>query len=201
MAVCDVCCFNDGKRFGYVALLDSVTNGKRNAVKIFGNMFGSNFKFINLDLLKNFNIKTLRKPEKFGRYIKSLYPQMIINPINVNGLVFDLPYIYLGNTALVSWEPIFEEEVSTSSFKILHEGLIVEYNYHQPIFISVLSAKRHIPKTNEEQLLINCSTGMVTRVVKRATATSYIEAQYHVENGKWVCDGCNEVPIAGYKMR
>ena len=201
MAVCDVCCFNDGYKFGYVALLDSVSNGKRNAVKIFGNMFGTNFRAIHPDTLKSFNVKTLRKPEKFGKYIKAMYPQMMINPISVNGVVFDLPIVYINNIPLANWEPVFEEEVTQGSFRVLSEGLIVEYNYQQPIFISVLSAKRHIPKMNEERLLVNCSNGMITRTVKRASATSYLEAQYHIEGGMWVCDAYEEVPIAGYKLR
>ena len=201
MAVCDVYCFKEGQRTGYLAVLDTFSNGKRNAVKLFGDMFGFNYKQIKSDLIPTFNVKTLRSPAKFGKYIKSVYPSVMINPININGVVFDLPYIQSGNMCLARWEPVFEDDISEKSFNILSAGLIVEYNFQQPIFISVLDAKRHIPKVNEERLLINISTGVITRSIKRASISEYMEATYHIENGNWICDSFNKVPIAGYKMR
>lgn len=201
MSVCDVLRFSDGRRTGYIAILNSQTNGKRNAVKIYGDFYGNNFKMFDMSLLEQLNVKTLRAKNKFDKYIKSCFPNAVINPVAINGVVFDLPYISINNILCAEWEPVFEECVDKSSFNILSEGLIVEYYFQQPIFVSVLNAKRHVPKSNLERLLINRNTGLITRSVARATATSYFEGTYHIENGCWKCDSYNEVPIAGYKLR
>lgn len=201
MSVCNVLRFSDGKRTGYIAILNSQTNGKRNAVKIYGDFYGNNFKMFDMSLLGQLNIKTLRTKNKFDKYVKSCFPNVAINPISINGVVFDLPYISVNNILYAEWEPVFEECVNKSSFNILSEGLIVEYYYQQPIFVSVLSAKRHVAKVNSERLMLNIRTGVITRDITKAEAERYVEASYNLVNGTWVCTSFKEVPIAGYKLR
>lgn len=201
MSVCEICCFLDNNRFGYVALLDSVTNGKHNAVKFFGDNWGTNFRRVSMDFVRSLNTKTYRSSKKFGRLIKSCYPNIAINPIQVSNVVFDIPYIYANNSILAQWSPVFEEDLSPSSLSFLSKDSIVEYNYQQPIFIFMLDFKRHVPKVNSECLLINTFNDMITREVSQALSDKYIEYKAHIENGHWVTDFYKEVPIMGYKMR
>lgn len=201
MSVCDIRCFNEANKCGYVAILSSRSGGKVNAVKYNGVDFGFNFNPITPAEMSQLRIKTIRSAKEFGRYIKEINSNIMINPINVNGIVFDLPFMYYNNAVIARWTPLFEKDVSQNSFNILSEGLIVEYNFQQPIFVSVLDAKRHIPKTNSERLLVNCANGVVTRAITKAEAERYLEASYHLMNGSWVCDSYEEAPIAGYKLR
>lgn len=201
MAVCDVRCFNYENKSGYIAILDSFINGRFNAVKYNGNEFGFNFNPITRQEMDALKIKTIRSAKDFGRYIKELNCSIMINPINVNGIIFDLPFMYYNNTVIARWEPVFEKDITKNSFNIISGGSIVEYYFQQPIFISVLNAKRHLPKINSERLLVNCTTGMITREITRAYSEKYLEASYHLMNCNWVCDSYQEVPIAGYKLR
>lgn len=201
MSVCDIRCFNESGKAGYVALLDSVSDGKLNAVRYNGTDFGFNFHLIALGELNKFKVKTVRSAKDFGRYIKEVNAYFMVSPIQVQGLVFDIPYIYYGGKPICRWQPIFEKGIGKNSFNILSEGMIVEYYYQQPIFISVLDAKRHIPKVNMERLLVNTATGVVTRTVSKAEATEYFEGVYHLVNGDWCCDNVQRIPIAGYKLR
>lgn len=201
MAVCEIRCFNEMGKFGYVALLDSQTRGKRNCIKYIGKSFGTNFNIITAQELALCHVRVVRSAKDFGRYIKELYPNFMVNPIKVGNLTFDLPCMYFNNTILARWEPIFEKDISYSSFNIISDGAIIEYNYQQPIYISVLDAKRHVPKMNAERLLVNQISGVVTRYVSKADPNRFYEANYHLVNGGWVCDSFSEAPIAGYKLR
>lgn len=201
MSVCEIRCFNEMGKFGYVALLDSQTRGKRDCIKYIGKGFGDNFIPISIQEMSLYHIKTVRSAKDFGRYIKELYPSFMVNPIQVGQITFDLPCIYYNGSILARWEPIFEKDISSASFNILSEGVIIEYNFQQPIYISVLDAKRHIPKINVERLLINQLTGVVTRYISKADPSRYFEANYHLVNSTWVCDSFQEAPIAGYKLR
>lgn len=201
MSVCAIYRFNSNRGSGYIAVLDTVTNNKRNAVKFFGNVFGNNFPMVNLEQFVGFNVRTSRSASDFGKYIKALNPSVMLNPISVGSIIIDLPYIQFQNGLNVQWQPEFEKSVTSKSFSIVSQGMIVEYNFQQPIFISVLTAKRHIPKVNYERVLINQTNGVVTREVARAFADKFIEAQYRCVNGVWTCYSYNEIPIAGYKMR
>lgn len=201
MSVCAIYSFNSNRGSGYIAVLDTITNNKRNAVKFFGNVFGNNFPLVSLEQFAGFNIRTSRSASDFGKYIKALNPSIMLNPVSVGNIVIDLPFIQFKNGLNVQWQPEFEKSVSSKSFSIVSQGMIVEYNFQQPIFISVLTAKRHIPKVNYERVLINQTNGVVTREVAKACADKYIEAQYRCDNGVWSCCSYNEIPIAGYKMR
>lgn len=201
MSVCAIYNINTNRGSGYLAILDTITNGKRDAIKFIGNMFGNNFPFASLEQFANCNIKTSRSANDFGKYIKAMNPAIYVNPVKVGNIVVDLPYIQFANGYNVQWQPEFEKQVTKSSFNIVSQGVIIEYNFQQPIFISVLTAKRHIPKVNYERLLINQTNGVVTREVAKAFADKYIEAQYRCDNGVWNCIGYNETPIAGYKLR
>lgn len=200
MSVCDICCFSDNNRFGYVAIFSDVVNGKHNAVKYYGSEFGTGFRQVTSDFLRNLNVKIVRSAVKFARYIKMLNPMFMVNPVSKNGVVFDIPFIYLGNS-YIEWSPLFEDKYTESSFNILSGGLILEYNFKQPIFLSVLNMKRHVAGMNEEKLLINCQNGAITRGICKAEPDRYIEAQYHNVGVTWVCDNYKETPIAGYKLR
>lgn len=201
MSVCEIRCFNEMGKFGYVALLDSQTRGKRDCIKYLGNNFGSNFGLISLQEIAQCHVRTVRSSKDFGRYIKELFPNFIVNPIRVGQITFDLPYMYYNGSILARWEPIFEKDINKNSFNIISEGVIVEYNFQQKIYISVLDAKRHIPKINSERLLINQITGVVTKYISKAELNRYFEATYHLVNGNWVCDSFQECKIAGYKLR
>lgn len=201
MSVRDIRFFNESGKCGYIAILDSKLSNKFDAIRYNGTDFGCNFNIISLYEIQQLKVKTVRSAREFGRYIKEVNSGFMVNPISMNGITFDLPFIYYNNIVIARWQPLFEKDVSENSFNILSEGLIIEYIFQQPIFISVLNAKRHVPKINLERLLVNTATGVVTRNVSKAEKERYIEADYHLMNGNWVCDRFQEAPIAGYKLR
>jgi hypothetical protein len=201
MSVCDVRQFNDGKRLGYIAILDSSTGSKQNALRYFGADFGDRFKPISADEMQKYKIRNIRDSKEFGRYLKEVKKDLMISPIDIGGIVFDSPYIYQDNNVIAQWRPVFEKDLTNDSFNLISGGTIIEYNYKQPIFISTLDAKRHVPKYNLETLLFNKITGLATRLVHFAGRDKYSEASYHLKDGTWVIDSCEEIPIAGYKLR
>lgn len=200
MQVLQMCLINDNGKPGYLAVLDSVAkDGRHNAVKFISTRFGSGFPVCRDT--SAFKVKTVRSLTEFSKYMKLFTPAVMINPVRAGNLVFDLPFLHYPNGVVVQWRPHFEESVSEKSFSLISGGMIVEYCYQQPIFISALHMRRHVSAFNSERLLVNMSNGYTTRELNAVDGEVYCEGCYHVENGVWVCDKLNKTPIAGWKVR
>ena len=199
MIVRNIFCFQDNNKTGYLAILNvKGDNGKYNAIKYYGNKFGDQYEFANPEL---FNTKTVRSSADFAKYIKLYNPGLFVNPIFVNGVAFDIPFIHLNTGDAVKWEPLFEKHVTYDSFNIISEDSIIEYFWYKNIFLSLLDQKRHQQASNSERLLVNCKTGLVTRKITKASKEKYFEGTWSCIGGKWIRENYYEIPIAGYKSR
>lgn len=191
---------NDNGRQGYIAILDSLAkDGRRNAVKYIGTKFGVGYPLC--QSVAGLRIKTVRSASEFGRYIKQANPAIMVNPIMVGPVVVDLPFIHYPGGGVAKWSPYFEKSLSEDSFRAVSGGAIIEYTFNKEIYISVLSAKRHVAACNSERLLINIGNCYTTRQLSVADSDNYSEGSYHVANGVWVCDSIVRTPIAGWKSR
>lgn len=192
----------DNGRPGYLAVLDTFgVDGRRNAVKFLGTTkkFGASFP-VCIDMTQ-FKVKTLRSSNEFSKYMKMYAPGVMINPVRVGSVVFDLPFIHFPNGVVVKWSPQFEDSVTEKSFSLISGGVIIEYIWQQPIFISALHMRRHVSAFNSERLLVNMTNGYTTRELNMVNGDVYCEGCYHVENGVWACDKLQKTPIAGWKKR
>lgn len=199
MQVLQILQLNERGRSGYLAVLDSYKEGKQLAIKHMGSKYGTSYPLC-VDL-SPFTVKTCRSVREFDKYVKKFAPARMVNPVSLNGVVFDLPYIHFSNGAYVEWNPHFEESVNKTSFSVLSEGAILEYLYCKPIYLSLLNMKRHVAATNSERLLVNVNTGYTTRELSFVNGNLFCEAVYHSQAGIWMCDKINRTPIAGWKSR
>lgn len=202
MNVCAIYRFSStSEQMGYLAVLSNVgADGRHYAMRYVGGDFGNNFPMITLDRLKEFNIKTLRSLADFSKYIKMFNPSLSVHPVEFGGVVFDSSFVHT-QLGTFRWSPFFERVPSKSNLSLISNDTIVCYTYCKPIFISVMTAKRHIPKENKEILYINKITGLVTRQLSGVVRGKYVEGSYHLEGTTWVRDSYNQIDVAGYKMR
>lgn len=199
MQVLQVFVLNERGKIGYLAVLDSYKDGRQQAVKYMGEKYGVAFP-ICIDYAR-YNVKTVRSSKQFDMYVKLFNPALSVNPIRVGSVVFDMPFVHFDNGTNLKWQPYFEESVTNKSFSVISEGAILQYDYQQPIYLSVLNSKRHVAAYNRERVLINMQTGYTTRELSKADGSIFYEAMFHMENGVWACDKMRRTPIAGWKSR
>lgn len=200
MQVVQMLLIDEGGKQGYLAVTDKADRvGNREAIKYIGTKFGSGF--MPGAIGAGLSVKTVRSAKEFAKYVKMFNPGAWVDPVQVGGVVFDLPFVHFGNGLMIRWQPYFEKTVSESSFSLVSGGSIIEYTYQQPIYISALHMRRHMAAANSERLLINVNNGYTTRELSAVENSQYCEVTSHVENGEWVRDKLSKLPIAGYKLR
>lgn len=170
-------------------------------VKYSGSAFGCRLDGITNAQAVALRANSIRGRFEFATYMKTLFPQLWINPISIQNATIDSPYIYWNGVLLCEWRSAFEKNLSENSFKLESHNTIIRYEFVEPIFILKEDTKRHVAAENKEIVLINLSTGVITRSWKQATETAFYERDSIFQNGCWNVVYNNVTPIAGYKLR